>query len=250
MKTALSFIILCGMSILIAFPMFAQDKFDLRESNKRHEISIGVADIFSRPEPVYNYPYFYAYDMAFLSSSYYPYYSSKMPKLALKYKFNFGKLAIRSGFDFSFQQSSSDYDGNDLENKNTQLYGNFKLGADLHKNFQRVQLYYGMDIYYIISVSKSEYEVEYVVMENDPSLYDMSNNENVNTLNEYGVSPFIGVKYFINENLSLGAETNYMVGFLKNEYESKYLGNSSKNWNEGISTRFGPVGIISLNVHF
>lgn len=248
MKTQKSILIFVLLNLNFLPALFAQEKFDLRETTKHHEISIGVADLFSKQEPVYYYP-LYAYDMAM---PYYPYYyeSSSTPKLALRYKYNFGRLALRAGFDFAYMDRENHYEENELENKYSHIYGNYKLGAEFHTDHKRVQFIFGMDLFYVNSDSKNQYESENTIWVNEEYVTQTTDNENTNTYTEYGVSPLVGIKYFFNENLSLGVETNYFVGYYKNETKNKYNEETSKYWNDGINTRFGPIGILSLNIHF
>lgn len=250
MKTQQKILILLVLNLTLLPSLIAQEKFDLRETTKRHEISIGVADLFSKPDPVYYSPY-YAYDMAL---SYYPYYnyeSGTSPKLALRYKFNMSKIALRAGFDFAYQDRENDSDGNELENKSSQMFTNFKLGVEFHNNYKRVQLFYGLDFFHAISVSKSKYESNYGYYDENGVLQSkIIESENENRNSEFGISPLLGINYFFNENLSLGVETNYMIGKYKNEYENTNDGETYKSWNQGINARFGPIGILSLNVHF
>ena len=66
----------------------------------------------------------------------------------------------------------------------------------------------------------------------------------------YGVSPFIGVKVFITPYLSLSAETNFE--YEKYKTKTKYTYSSSTDSvsdEKGSSFNFGPIGLISINVH-
>jgi hypothetical protein len=250
MKTQIRILILLAFSFFyLTTTLYAQEKFDLRESTKKHEISIGVADLFSKPDPVYYSP-IYTYDMVL--PYYYPnYYEPEtVPKLALRYKYNFGKVALRAGFDFTYWDRENHSKGNDLENKYTQLYGNYKIGAELHTNFRKVQLVYGIDFFFIQSVMKNEYESENIIWVGEEYLTEIIENKSTNTYIEFGVSPLIGIKYYLLENLSIGVETSYSIGYYKDESKSTYNEETSKNWTEGIHSRFGPIGILSLNVHF
>ncbi len=225
----------------------AQESFDLRNNTKHHEICIGVADLFSKTQPVYTYPWY----LMDLSLPYYPYmyeYYEAVPKISLRYKYNFGKIAIRAGGDFSYKSQSYHSDNSDLKNETTQQYGNYKIGAEYHTNFKRIQLIYGIDLCYTNATILTEYESQYWNAENDD--YDIIVDKNKTIGTEYGICPFIGVRYFLNENLSLGVETNYTITKYKNENNYTYNYEGYKTWNDGINSRFGSVGILSLNVHF
>ena len=251
MYTILKTFLLCCTSLLVSMA-FAQEKTAI-DQNKKHEISIGVADLFTKQQPVYNYPWYY-YDTP-MYSSYLPYYYQSYdqdytPKLALRYKYNFGKIAIRTGVDFAYQTNNYDYPNNDLENTNTKMQSSFKLGAELHSNFGRVQLYYGVDGLYSFFKNEQVNEYENSVWNGNEYVFEVFKSENTVTYREYGFSPFIGIKYFLNNHLSIGAETNYHVGFYELENKNKYEGETNKNKTDGIDAHFGPIGIISLNVHF
>jgi hypothetical protein len=191
------------------------------------------------------------YDMAMPYYPYYYYETERSPKLALKYKYNFGKIALRTGFDFAYQDRDYDFDGNELDNNYVEMYGNFRLGVEFHSNFRRVQLCYGLDLFYVMSDYVSEYESNYTYYDENGNLVSkIVTNKSESSNTEYGISPFLGINYFINENLSIGVETNYAIGSYKNESKNTNGDETYKYWNKGINSRFGPIGILSLNVHF
>ncbi|MCF8373556.1 MAG: hypothetical protein K9H64_18190 [Bacteroidales bacterium] len=211
MKTQQRILILLVLNLVYAPALFAQEKTDLKETSNHHEISIGVADLFTKQEPVYYYSP-YLYDIAMPYYPYYQYNPGYSPKLSLKYKYNFGKMAIRAGFDVSYMNSENDYDGNYLQNENSQFTGSYQIGLEFHSNYNRVQLFYGFDFFHSLMIVKNEYQSENyiypyyqtdpILLENgmpvdnnlyyDPYYTSISKNENKIKNSEYGIRPLIG----------------------------------------------------------
>ena len=225
----------------------SQDKFDLREAKNKHEISIGVADLLFKQQPSY-YPIY-----GYMDFAYYPYYYdfSDQPKITLKYKYSFGNMALRAGIDFSKKHEENENDQDAFGSETTYLYTLNKIGIEWQYDMKHVELYYGADLYYMYNLNKSEYDSYYTTYYDEYGNYiqEYIKSKNKNTSYEYGLSPFIGIKYFINENFSIGAETNYLIGKYKNVYTYKYIDETS-NSSEGTYSRFGHVGMLSFNVHF
>ena len=235
------------MSIIIVSTGYSQAEFDLRNSDSKHEISIGVADLFFN-QPDY-YPYYGYMDAMYYPYSY-PYYNEEMPKVTLKYKYSLGKIALRAGFDFAFKSETNQNDQNDFENETSRLFTLSKIGFEWQYDLKKVQLFTGIDFYSQYKSYKYSYDTYYYDYDENGNYIEFDiESKTEETKSEYGISPFIGIKLFINENFSISTETNYLIGHYNTEYTYSYIEETS-NTNEGTYVRFGQIGIISFNVHF
>jgi len=75
---------------------------------------------------------------------------------------------------------------------------------------------------------------------------------------KYGISPLIGVNYFLTPNLSLGTEIKFSATGYSGKAESSFqygeppyltYGDSENKFN-GFRTYFGPLGYLSINIYF
>lgn len=219
-------------------------------TSQKHEISVIVDDIFERNSIVQITPIYYE------NYYYFPEYTineyAKGPEIGIGYKLNYTSFGLRSKLKFSNKNSEySDANNDNIGHSQTYISAVGMLGIELHKNFSRSQLFYGLDGFY--NYKKIHYE------EKENTYY---NGESTAKLNAAGFSPFIGLKYYITEHLSLSTEIKAIAEFykLKNEYESRdyYYDPLSSYWGiiereteeKGSNFKIGPLGSLSVNIHF
>ena len=107
------------------------------------------------------------------------------------------------------------------------------FGYEWHKIFQKTQIFYGADI---IRSNFKQTEKNFRV----PS-YPAK--EVVYQKIYLGISPLIGVEYFITKKLSLATEISFNIQHYKENYKE------NKKEGSGFEMSFGPLGIISVNIH-
>ncbi|MCF8298509.1 MAG: hypothetical protein K9J13_13260 [Saprospiraceae bacterium] len=209
---------------------------------RKHEINLGAANLFGTKQND-NINYFYPY---YLENMPYPYYyysvnSYQNPSVGLGYKYHFKKNALRANLNFASNKSESNHNANTVNantSKENNLWYQFKRGYERQINFKSTHLFFGMDCLN----NKWEYKTE-----NISSSY--WNKTTYNT-EGYGVSPFVGVKVFITPFLSLSAETNFKFEKYKSKITTSYPSNPENiNEEKGSNFSFGPIGLISINVH-
>lgn len=245
-------IILLAIGLLF-YPVYGQENDEDFFSSK-NELSIVVDDIFAKNVYLYSIsPYYYAIDYSYYVSSdiyYLPPYNDilpedfQLPKIGIGYKYHFDHSAIRSKIAFGTKKETikNRYD------RNTQEYDlktfNLSAGYEFHKNMNRVQLFYGAELFIDYkkynSVSISFY---------DNITYEYKTNFE---LTSYGISPLVGVNYFFSSSLSLSTELKFSIESYKGESTSSYTGDTVSETNKisGFDTSFGPLGQISVNIHF
>lgn len=229
------------LTICFATSLYSQEE-SMDYFARKHEINLGAVNLLGTNQNDninYYYPYYYG-------SMPYPYYyysvnSYQKPALGIGYKYHFKKNALRVNLNIASNKSEFNSNVNTVNGnstKETNLWYKFKLGYERHINFQRTQIFFGMDCLY----NNWDY-----TSESKNSSYWSKNSNNTEG---YGVSPFIGVKVFINSYLSLSAETNFQYEYYKSK-RTYYYTSDPENVNEekGNNFSFGPIGLISINVH-
>ncbi|MCF8295633.1 MAG: hypothetical protein K9I34_06160 [Bacteroidales bacterium] len=204
--------------------------------DKTHEINLGVLSPFAYHDQVI-YPYY-------LDAYYGPYYyndNSYIP-VYLKYKFHFWNFAARASFGVRYQQEENTQTPT-YSYENAALSTSVKVGLQYQHQLKRVQIFYGIDLYQTQYVSTNESSSQY---DNGSGIqYYSSKYEYTRT--EKGISPFLGIQYYLNEHFSLGVESSYMIGKYMNKTQYN-LDLPSKS--HGTRMQQDQVALISVNVHF
>jgi hypothetical protein len=239
-----SILLIAIASAFCAFQLSAQDNGKETKGDGKEfktEFNIGVANIFA--SPIYDlitYDYLDNYPEAILN---YP----QRTSLIAGFKFHDPKGAFRLSTNIHYSHQKVKYDDTE-SNENT--YNSFQsilnLGYEWHSNFNKVTIFYGFDLSGGYKKFKSE-RIDFL---------DFNTYEHYTIT--YGASPLIGVNYYITSNLSLGTELKYNIaayaGKSKSEYNYAGSPNSSSGETEnklsGIQTFFGPLGYLSVNIHF
>ncbi len=237
-KIALSVLlsISIGVSVFAQEPEIASSK-DLYGT--KTEFNIGITNIFA--DPLYDLVLYDYYD------NYYPELIPQLPGILVGMKFHSPKGAFRVNASLSYgSRKITDPDQSSVETNYNAFSSDLNLGYEWHSNYKRVRVYYGFDALLGYQNSKTD-----LVRENN----DTGNGKS-NTF-KYGISPLLGVNFFITPHLSVGTEVKLTaMGFsgksestVSYDYPNNYY-NSYKNEFSGFQTYFGPLGFLSVNVYF
>ncbi len=235
------FAIIFLISTIFSNTVIAQDNSQKQFNTQKTEFNIAITNLFSKNNL---WPYYYIDgngDFIYSSYSIWGYYP--MTKLVVGIKFHNPKGAVRLGTTFHYSnRKNENLDGS----KEIQKYSDFEMGLyvgyEWHSTFNRVNIYYGFD------VSSSYFNYHY-------------NNEYQSNTSEYkvneisiGVNPLLGINFFITQHLSIGTEVKFMMEYASGKSKSTnngYYGqNESESKTSGFRTRFGPLGFLSINIHF
>ena len=239
-KSIFVFVLLFALFACSPFSTFSQETEKKEFNTKKTEFNIAVTNLFAKNNL---WPYYYIDgngDYIYSILDYIP-----RTKLVVGLKFHNPKGAVRLGTTFRF--TSKKYDNMDTDD-DIQKYSDLELGLYLgyewHSTFNRVNIYYGFD------VSSNYLNYKY----NSENQYNYSL-ETKNTEFAIGVNPLAGVNFFITPNLSIGTEARFMIEYVSGNYKntSQQTGqpaNTSESKTSGFRTRFGPLGFLSINIHF
>ena len=242
------FLISTSLSVL------SQDTINKYFSNK-NELSIVIDDVFAKQE--YNYPMFYTdqYGNLIGYSSFSDLETNKT-MIGISYKRHLKKSALRSKLSFnkSKQETSDDnpYDTNEYTRNSS--FVKFNFGWEWHVNFSRTQLFYGVDG--MVSIDNAKYESTRTDINNS------NNYESTDKVIGYGIEPLFGARIFITPNISFSSEIKFLVNYYSGSteyttsgtyydyYEDYNFNHSEKNNISGNNFELGPLGQISINIHF
>ena len=268
-----SLVVLIGL--IFSQTLFSQESKEINYFNKKHEISISGMNIFdNNNEEIYYYPLYWIGPSPGINW-YYPYYSYTINRdnrlYGLAYKYHISKHAIRLNFYFNNSynketRSNNDYPGTpDITKYNISRY-RIGVGYEINKNFVRTGMFCGIDFYYDFrkEFSKSE-TVRMSRYYNDP--LDNNNyievkvnykNSNKDNKNSYGITPLIGVKYFLTPHLSFSTEARFIIENYRSNKEQWYFDDHPDYGSDetiisehiGSLSKIATVGTFSVNIHF
>ena len=261
--------LLIGILTLSPIFCFAQSGNDSLKF-RPHEINVGFFNIFHLFGN--NYSDAYHYDDDFLYLNIYdelrsnPYYTGVInfaehntPSLGVGYKYHFKTMkgsitklhALRFFSDFSVSNyglngKSSVIADSIVSDVNKYQKLIFRIGYQSENNYKKIVFYKGFDL--LFQGAWVDYDLKGI----NNGCYDETGKLNVVG---FGGSPFVGVRFKINEFFSISTETRlkaawYTVtrsysGFnfpLNSNYEGNYT-------SDHFDLRFTPIGLISLNIH-
>jgi len=235
MKKTLSMLLTAIFIIGITSALHSQETEKAAFNTKKTEVNIAVANIFSKN---YLYPY-YLYDGDLI----YPYFddfNQPRTKLIAGLKLHNPKGAVRLAAEFTYNSKKFDNDDNtETSSSYRVLDAGFNAGYEWHSTFNRVNIYYGFDL----SVSHINYNYT----------NNVNNDEHITKSREisYGISPLVGVNFFITPNLSIGTEMKFITKAFTGKTIYEYNGEEQDtDKSSGFRTQFGPLGFLSLNIHF
>ena len=219
----------------ISFSTFAQDSIKGNFTNK-HELSLIIDGIFNS-----NDNELYPYELSPIHEKLYvlPDINVNPTRISVGYKYHFTKFAIRSKLSISIRNQTTEDPVAANDNEVKYLLSKMFIGYEFHKNMNNTQFFYGADL--LINYDKIEsFEANY---DDRDVLYEY------NKLG-YGISPFIGVKYFVSPMVSFSTEFKVYIEKYEGEYSVTELNNPHNYDFDGSNIKFGPLGSISINIHF
>lgn len=232
----------------IGYSTIAQEDKPKEYNTKKFQISIGVSDIFAK-----NYWWYSSWYIDEYGSFFFPYPDGdyyRQPSLILGFKCHGKKGAFRVGVNSRYSNSTHE----DMDTiGTTYTFNNFgttlNLGYEWHLTFERVLVYYGFDASFSHTSFgvKSELVGSPVVRTEEVKIYESA----------FGISPLIGINYFITPRLSIGTEVKFTAEYMtgKHKYEQTNTNFYPPNYKEeeqkrsGFRTYFGPLGFLSINIH-
>ncbi|NQU32435.1 MAG: hypothetical protein HQ521_04305 [Bacteroidetes bacterium] len=223
-----------------AVPVSAQNETNNEYNAKKTEVNIAVANIFAKNTIIY--PYYY------IDGDLYPNYTFsdnlRRPELVLGMKFHGKNGAFRVSTNLNYN-SVNENDKNNSSDKFTYTSFSTKIsiGYEWHLTFNRLNIYYGVDL--STAYSKASYNAE------STNYGTWQKSETKITETAIGIVPLLGVNVYILPNLSIGTEikltSEYVTGSTDEKYE--YSGSNSGSEISGFRTSFGPLGFLSINIH-
>lgn len=245
MKKSILYLLACFLfTSFFNLSVEAQDTENRMFNNKKTEVNIAVANIFAKTNLFYSYYYL---ESLYYDSYIYSHYYSK-PELVVGLKFHDDKGAFRLGTNLAYSNiTHEEQDGPTNKYIITDFSSLIYFGYEWHSTYSRVNIYYGFDV----SSSYKNTKVKHDYTQTYPNTF--VSRESV--LNEFtiGINPLVGVNVFITPNLSIGTEfkltAEYVSGKSKSTTTSNYS-DSDETKSSGFRTRFGPLGFLSVNIHF
>ena len=247
---------------------------------KRHEFIFGVHNPFNSNNNANNYLY-WQYDYY----GYYPFYggdygiNTNSPQFGLGYKYHLKKSSIRLLVNGNKKSDSgiTEYDtGTVIQSgvdNNISAYSissaDVRLGYERNIGVKSFQFYFGVDGFYSISNYNYSNSYDYTYETNQwvnnvwtaESIKDSYENSYKTAYSAFGASPILGIKYYINDFLSISAETRIDVSFYNSNtvytnsfdygsYATSDTEIKSTTNNKGNDIGVYPFKLISINAHF
>ncbi len=224
--SSIALLVICILSV----PSFGQETTEIDFTTK-HELSIVLDDIFANSVTVT--PPYYMYDIPTIPQS---------PKIGLGYKFHYTNSAIRSKISFGLIDYLSDDIDAHRKNKVSSTSISLFFGYEFHKNFKKVQFFYGSDVF-INHRKSSNKETDYHIF---PNFID----EYIDTSTSYGFSPLLGIKFLLSPMVSVSTELKFIIESYKSKVSYQYRDMEEEISNiSGLNTNYGPLGQLSINIH-
>jgi hypothetical protein len=153
--------------------------------------------------------------------------------LGIGYKYPLRTGAIRIGAAIRYNYSAAN-NSKSPDATNKLLVIRPRLGYEFRQNYNRFVVFYGIDF--------SGYTSKNI------SIYEFSRYES--RVRGLGISPFTGLKYFINGKISVSTEINF--DFMYQKSEDTYSDGISVEVRtyKKINVELSPLGILSINYHF
>lgn len=205
---------------------------------KKNELSVGMFNAFSLnsgPSPTITYKR-YSEGGAFRVS------------VGGMYQFN-----DRSGAQSPFNSDEL------IQDKYEFTSGNIGIGYEWHLPMNRWMLYYGIDARGFYSTSKDVLEIKYDYGNNS---FETRKDETIDETIGIGAETFLGMKFWINERISLNSEFSALIRYNmrtsntnnSNVYDNQSVitttENKSSQESSNIGANLSPLGLISFNFHF
>ncbi len=243
MKKSIPFLILCFLlGSIFSIPIVAQDEGSNEFGSTKTEVNIAVANIFAKNNIWY--PYYY------IDGEYFPYIYGdyfRQPELVVGLKFHGDKGAFRLGTSLKYSNITTENEDGPTEKYTNKNFGTtIYLGYEWHSTFNRVNIFYGFDV----STSYTSYYSKYVYS----SSYPPGTQTDETRIREItlGINPLVGVNVYITPHISVGTEVKFTAEYVSgnSESESSNYSSTNKSKSSGFRTRIGPLGFLSINIHF
>ena len=213
----------------------AKDSFNINKT----EINIAVADIFAKTRQLDYYYVNSSFGFIPYKMESYEYIPKTSIQLGVKFHTLKGAIRLSCGFNYS------NYSSVDKTNKDNELTFNgsnarFATGYEWHYTIQRVNIYYGADFSWTLS------NYNFKLEDGSETVTSKSN------ITHLGINPLVGVNYFITSHLSVGTELRFTAEIYtgKEKVDNPLNNMCYENDINGIRTYLGPLGFISVNIHF
>jgi len=211
---------------------------------KKNEFNVQIDDVFAKNDLFTD---LYLYEMG---SEYYIPQISYGPTLGIGYKHHFNKGALRIKINIATKaQKYQIQDGSDDYKDNLKFVSHkerISAGYQWHSNFNRTQIFYGLDATFSIEAINTE---SYRYASYEGSDYTI---ENLQGTISYGVKPFLGFKYYISPMFSVSTEYHVLLeGYVtENVNKNSLESTEQKSRQTGFVTKIGPLGQITFSFHF
>lgn len=159
-------------------------------------------------------------------------------ELGIGYKRLGEKGAFRTGMGMNFWKYDREFDFYDEHNSSYELSP--RIGYEFHQWFKRIRLHYGGD--FVTSFAKSSWED----IADDPN-YD---SKTIYKSNSLGIRPILGLTVYLSKTVSIATETYMDVSFSRTVEERTDNFGTDSYERKGMKVGLGPLGIISVNLHF
>lgn len=228
------------------FLSFGQESGIQKDKKPKHEVRIIMENFLGgKEQPLVNGQIWNSSN--FSNTGTYEFYNSKF-NYGMGYNLNFNKFGIRTKVFYNSYDETY-FDSSKKENKSESQLLRGSIGLNYQKNIdEKLILFVGVDVsYFKIELEQVQFS------QNLNSSPDVSQYTNYNGI---GIEPLVGFKYFLSNHFSLGSE----IRFVRDTYKGNTLitYDNSFGFNtldyeidfDGVHSRLGPKGSISLNVHF
>ena len=182
----------------------------------------------------------------FSNTGTYEFYDNKF-NYGLGYNLNLKKFGIRARVFYNSYHETY-FDASKLENNSMSDLLRTSVGINYQKKFQKIVLFIGIDVSY--------FKINLEQVQRSSDLTTRPDISQFTKYNGIGIEPLVGFKYFLSQHFSIGSEIRFIRDTYKGNtlitYENSYGFNSPEyeiNF-DGNTTKIGPKGSVSLNVHF
>ncbi|MEZ5072984.1 MAG: hypothetical protein R2751_19075 [Bacteroidales bacterium] len=115
-----------------------------------------------------------------------------------------------------------------------------RIGYEFHRDFNRLRLFYGGDVQTRFYLNSTDYTYD------DPDSNRNSRSESFSV----GLRPFLGLTVFVTKTVSISTETFMNIGYYQSTNEETYISSSTTYESKGMDIGLGPLGLVSVNLHF
>jgi hypothetical protein len=159
-------------------------------------------------------------------------------ELGVGYKRLGEKGAFRTGLGMNFTKDKRDLDT--YQEVNTYYDLSPRIGYEFHQWFKRIRLHYGGD--FVADFAKSSWED----IAEDPV------NDRISTYkrSSLGIRPILGLTVYLSKSVSIATETYMDIAFSRTIDERTDNSGTDSYERSGMIVGLGPLGIISVNLHF